>query len=137
MTSALDDLSHDERLELARDLRAAEAKQREADRLSAARARERHQLNMRIDNLNRRRGRLVDELKQRDDACAPFEATLAESEPDADDRFAHERWTLATANARENLAEHERRRGYLRKIITEIDDELTELSSKLIDVEAD
>lgn len=122
--TVLDELTHEDRLQLARDLRAAEAKERECERQRKAREQEAHRLNMRIESLERRRGRLADELAKRDAECEPFEATLNEAEPDRDDRFAWERWTHAVANARENLDVHDRRRGYLRKIITGIGDEL-------------
>lgn len=85
---------------------------------------------MRIENGERRRGRLARELAERNVACAPFEATLAEAEPDRADPV-WERWRQATINAREKLDEHERRRGFLRKVIAGIDDELSELRSKL------
>jgi hypothetical protein len=129
--TALADLSEQERLELARDLRAAEAKERERQRQSVLREREAHRLTMRIVNLDRRRERIANELAMRDKQCAPYEAQLVEAEPSKDDRFAHDRWTQAVGNARENLAVHERRRGYLRRVIGEIDAELSELPSKI------
>jgi len=129
--TALADLSEQERLELARDLRDAEAKDRERERQRVLREREAHQLNMRIDNLARRRERIANELAMRDKECSPYEAQLNEAEPDKDDRFAWERWQQATMNARENLAVHERRRGYLRRVIADIDDELSQLKAKL------
>ncbi len=128
--TALDELTHEDRLQLARDLRTAEAKERELERLRKAHEQEQFRLNIRIKNGERRRERLRAELAKLDDECAPFEATLNEAAPDAADRT-YDHWHQAMMNAKENLAEHDRRRGFLRRVIGEIDSDLDELRELL------